>query len=50
MPQMAPMWWTFLMSIYLLAMIMCMQMLYFNLNKMFYNKSEKKIKNFNWMW
>nr|UFK32278.1 ATP synthase F0 subunit 8 [Eurhadina fusca] len=50
MPQMAPMWWTFLMLIYLSTMIMCMQALYFNSNKKFNKLSTKNMKNYNWMW
>nr|UFK32252.1 ATP synthase F0 subunit 8 [Eurhadina acapitata] len=50
MPQMAPMWWTLLMTTFLLSMMICMNITYFNMNKTLKN-SKKKIKtNFSWMW
>nr|WRY72412.1 ATP synthase F0 subunit 8 [Eurhadina rubra] len=50
MPQMAPMWWTFLMMTFLLSMFLCMNMLYFNYNKMFMNNFKKKNNNLIWKW
>nr|QZZ18318.1 ATP synthase F0 subunit 8 [Eurhadina jarrayi] len=50
MPQMAPMWWTLLMMMFLLSMTVCMNITYFNMNKCLSNSSKKIKTNFNWKW
>nr|ATG83165.1 ATP synthase F0 subunit 8 [Alobaldia tobae] len=52
MPQMAPMWWTFIMAITLVMMLMTMTIKYFNLsNKLsLTNMFTQKKKNINWKW
>nr|ATC73036.1 ATP synthase F0 subunit 8 [Graphocephala sp. EMHAU-2015-Zz052315] len=50
MPQMAPMWWTFLMIMFIMSMIMMMTNMYFNtLNKLM-KKKEINTNQMNWKW
>nr|UFK32174.1 ATP synthase F0 subunit 8 [Uniformus sp.] len=48
MPQMSPMWWTFLMLIFILSFILVNNFLYFN-----YDSKKSKLaslKNFKMLW
>nr|YP_010583080.1 ATP synthase F0 subunit 8 [Hiratettix distanti]UGN61526.1 ATP synthase F0 subunit 8 [Hiratettix distanti] len=50
MPQMSPMMWTTLMFMFLISLLMCMYMLYFNYKKLIkFNKKIMKL-NMNWSW
>nr|UGK73246.1 ATP synthase F0 subunit 8 [Atkinsoniella heiyuana] len=50
MPQMAPMWWTLLMILFMMSMIMMMTSMYFNtLNKLM-EKKEIYTSQMNWKW
>nr|WRQ18241.1 ATP synthase F0 subunit 8 [Multinervis sp.] len=50
MPQMAPIWWTSILSMNLCLIMMLMTMLYFNSKKI--NPSFEKLSKikFNWKW
>nr|QZZ18370.1 ATP synthase F0 subunit 8 [Yangisunda tiani] len=50
MPQMSPMWWTFLMMMFIITMLMSMCMVYFNYNKYLEMKTSSKKMNLNWTW
>nr|UGN61371.1 ATP synthase F0 subunit 8 [Typhlocybinae gen. 1 sp. 2 BY-2021a] len=50
MPQMAPIWWMTLMVTFLLSMLMCMWIMYFNKNIKMNTYNKLKKKNMNWSW
>nr|WRY72438.1 ATP synthase F0 subunit 8 [Typhlocyba bilaminata] len=50
MPQMAPMWWTMLMLMFISAMMISMTMNYFTYNTHFMSKNKTDTMNYNWMW
>nr|UBQ33998.1 ATP synthase F0 subunit 8 [Plerochila australis] len=51
MPQMAPMWWSFMYLILLMSIIMMMVMVFFTKSqKMGIKKSKINIKEMNWKW
>nr|YP_010952934.1 ATP synthase F0 subunit 8 [Empoascanara alami]YP_010952973.1 ATP synthase F0 subunit 8 [Empoascanara hongkongica]QJT42832.1 ATP synthase F0 subunit 8 [Empoascanara dwalata]WMQ52377.1 ATP synthase F0 subunit 8 [Empoascanara alami]WMQ52416.1 ATP synthase F0 subunit 8 [Empoascanara hongkongica] len=50
MPQMSPMWWTFLMIMFILSFIMIMSMLYFDYKKKIDFKINLNLTKMNWKW
>nr|QZZ18305.1 ATP synthase F0 subunit 8 [Eupteryx adspersa] len=50
MPQMSPLWWMSLMVMFIIAMMICINMNYFNYNKIFKMKKIDSKKMMNWMW
>nr|QKY60290.1 ATP synthase F0 subunit 8 [Eupteryx minuscula]WRY72399.1 ATP synthase F0 subunit 8 [Eupteryx sp.] len=50
MPQMSPMWWMSLMMMFIITMMICINMNYFNYNKMLKMKKIGYKKMMNWMW
>nr|YP_010363437.1 ATP synthase F0 subunit 8 [Atkinsoniella aurantiaca]UNZ12538.1 ATP synthase F0 subunit 8 [Atkinsoniella aurantiaca] len=50
MPQMAPMWWTFLMIMFVSTFMLMMSMLYFNIMSKSMPMMNKKINQMNWKW
>nr|QZZ18344.1 ATP synthase F0 subunit 8 [Shaddai sp. SL-2021a] len=50
MPQMAPLWWTMLMIMFLVSLMVFMNYLYFNMEmKLLYNNIKNK-SNMIWKW
>nr|YP_010363528.1 ATP synthase F0 subunit 8 [Atkinsoniella uniguttata]UNZ12629.1 ATP synthase F0 subunit 8 [Atkinsoniella uniguttata] len=50
MPQMAPMWWTFLMITFLMSFSLMMSLLYFNILSKSMMVKKTKINQMNWKW
>nr|UBT70827.1 ATP synthase F0 subunit 8 [Eupteryx gracilirama] len=50
MPQMSPIWWMTLMITFICMLMICMNMNYFNFNKMFKMKKTIYKNKMNWLW
>nr|QZR91910.1 ATP synthase F0 subunit 8 [Mileewa rufivena] len=50
MPQMSPIWWTSLMMLTIISMMMIISMIYFNLIKIKMNKKMLYSNKKNWKW
>nr|WRY72490.1 ATP synthase F0 subunit 8 [Yangida basnetti] len=50
MPQMSPMWWTMMMMIFLISMLMAMSLVYFSYKKLIKKDMKMKKTSFNWLW
>nr|ATD52989.1 ATP synthase F0 subunit 8 [Cicadula sp. EMHAU-2015-Zz052713] len=50
MPQMAPMWWTFILMMTIMGILMTISINYFMSNKSLTSKISKNSTFFNWMW
>nr|UGK73259.1 ATP synthase F0 subunit 8 [Roxasellana stellata] len=50
MPQMAPMWWTFIMTITLMLMLTMISINYFNFEKKIQLKFINNKNHLNWKW
>nr|YP_010952908.1 ATP synthase F0 subunit 8 [Empoascanara defecta]WMQ52351.1 ATP synthase F0 subunit 8 [Empoascanara defecta] len=50
MPQMSPMWWTFLMIMFLMSFIALMTMMYFEFSKEIKYKTNLNFKKMIWKW
>nr|UKE80342.1 ATP synthase F0 subunit 8 [Melanetettix sp. n. XTW-2022a] len=50
MPQMAPMWWTILMTMTIIMMMITIMMNYFNTNKKISTKHKMNLNYMPWKW
>nr|YP_010363424.1 ATP synthase F0 subunit 8 [Atkinsoniella yunnanana]UNZ12525.1 ATP synthase F0 subunit 8 [Atkinsoniella yunnanana] len=50
MPQMAPMWWTFLMITFVFSFSLMMSILYFNIMSKSMKMKKDKTIQMNWKW
>nr|QZZ18357.1 ATP synthase F0 subunit 8 [Sobrala sp. SL-2021a] len=50
MPQMSPLWWTFMMIMFLMTFNLMMNMIYFNYKMKIESKFNITKKNIYWMW
>nr|YP_010610827.1 ATP synthase F0 subunit 8 [Nanatka castenea]WAP91648.1 ATP synthase F0 subunit 8 [Nanatka castenea] len=50
MPQMAPMWWTLLMILFIFSMILTNSMMYFNMLNKIITINKMKTLQMNWKW
>nr|YP_010610801.1 ATP synthase F0 subunit 8 [Stenatkina angustata]YP_010610814.1 ATP synthase F0 subunit 8 [Paratkina nigrifasciana]WAP91622.1 ATP synthase F0 subunit 8 [Stenatkina angustata]WAP91635.1 ATP synthase F0 subunit 8 [Paratkina nigrifasciana] len=48
MPQMSPMWWTFLMLIFISLFLLLMSMMYFYVKVKYMKKNKINSKMYNW--
>nr|ATC73072.1 ATP synthase F0 subunit 8 [Cicadellinae sp. EMHAU-2015-Zz060410]QUO99351.1 ATP synthase F0 subunit 8 [Atkinsoniella grahami] len=50
MPQMAPMWWTSLMILFIMTLLLMMNIIYFNMLSKSTKNNQIFIKQMNWKW
>nr|UFK32187.1 ATP synthase F0 subunit 8 [Limassolla emmrichi] len=50
MPQMSPMLWIYLSTMFIMTMILCINIMYFNYSIKINNKNIKTNKLMNWTW